>query len=109
MSKTCYECENCIYPPMCDNTLSPISDAKFAEMCAGFTQIQKPPKSIFDWLTSSEETLAKNSIYFRVSQNGEHYTYSSPWIDTVHETEAEAIAATVDKLKEVKVAEEVDK
>lgn len=58
---------------------------------------QKP--TVFDYITQNIETLAKNSTYFRVSRDGEHYTFSSPWIDTVHETEEEAIAATVEELK----------
>ena len=99
MSKKCGECSNF------DRSLSKcnkVQDDSIREtdtvICCPFYELR--PHTIFDRITASPEVLAENSIYFRVSRDGEHYTYSSPWIDTVHETKAEAIAATVAKLKE---------
>ena len=101
MSKTCHECENCIYTPMCDNTLCPISDENFAEMCGGFTQIQKPPKTVFDRITSSPEVLAPEFVgmmYDRVSGEDRYYSMLTGEFYNSYE---EAIAATLKKLKEV--------
>ena len=97
--KTCYECENCIYPPMCDNTLCPISDVNFAEACCGFTQIHKLPKTVFDHITTSPEVLAP---YFVMADFDDSFF---PWLSTLtnepFKTYEDAIAATVAKLKEV--------
>lgn len=103
MSKTCHECENCIYTPMCDNTLCPISDEHFAEMCGGFTQIQKPPKTLFDTITSSPEVLAPNFVYYI---EGKYSLFGRRWKSTLtgdvcYVNRSSAIAATVAKLKEV--------
>lgn len=106
-NKTCHECENCIYPPMCDNTLCPISDENFAEICGGFTQIQKPPKTLFDTITASPEVLAPKLVYWCLEEEfGEcigvyRSTLFDDTTDQYWRTEGEAIAATVKKLKEV--------
>lgn len=99
MSKTCHECENCIYTPMCDNTLCPISDEKFAEICGGFTQIQKPPKTVFDRITVSMEVLARSLCgNVRVGCFSGYYSM----LTGMHYPDMEkAVAATIEKLKEV--------
>lgn len=100
MSKTCHECENCIYPPMCENTLCPISNETFAEMCGGFTPIKKSPKTLFNCITQSEEALAEKLVYYLP---GVGWYFSTLFDgDTCWKTKAEAIAATVAKLREVK-------
>ena len=102
--KTCHECENSMYQMMCSNTLCPIENERFAEQCGGFTQIQKLPKILFDRITTSPEVLAPHFVFLK----GVFVTNINPqqqWISTltgeVYPTRAEAISATVAKLKEV--------
>ena len=55
--------------------------------------------SVFDRITASPEVLGKELVFWGHDKDGEWYT--SHLLDEDYQTEAEAIAATVAKLKEV--------
>lgn len=65
--------------------------------CKDFEPI--PKQTVFQKITQSEETLAAELVFWGHDKNGEWYT--SHLLDEDYQTEAEAIAATVAKLKEV--------
>ena len=75
---TFYRCENCKEVGMQDNF---------------------PKQTAFDLITQSPETLAMELVFWGHDKDGEWYT--SHFLDEDYPTEAEAIAATVAKLKEV--------
>ena len=103
MSKKCGECSNF------DHSLSKcnkIQDESIREtdtvICCPFYELR--PKTVFDRITASPEVLAEKLV----SLNAVFVTNINPkqqWISTltedVYPTKAEAIAATVARLKEV--------
>ena len=80
--------------------MCPISDEHFAEMCGGFTQIQKPPKTLFATITASPEVLAEEFVEMMYDRVAGDYRYYSMLTGEFYNSRAEAIAATVAKLKE---------
>ena len=59
----------------------------------------QPKPTLFDHITASPEVLAAELVFWGHDKDGEWYT--SHLLDEDYHTEAEAIAATVAKLKEV--------
>lgn len=60
--------------------------------------------TIFEKITASPETLAENSFYVHVEDNGngeKEYFFATPWTDELYEEIEDAVAAAVAKLKEV--------
>lgn len=57
--------------------------------------------SLFDRITASPETLAKKLVFWRVDRYDDFY-YCSTILDGLWDTEDEAVAATVAKLKEAR-------
>lgn len=69
-----------------------------------FGKSQLVDTTLFDQVTQSPETLAENSIYVHVVDNGDgekEYFFATPWTDELYETIEAATAAAVVKLKEV--------
>ena len=109
--KTCHECENIMYQPMCDNTLCPIENENFAEQCGGFTQIHKCPKTVFEHITTSAAVLADKLVFYEedICMNGKVITYwTSNVIQRSYSTREEAVAATIDALNELRENEVKD-
>ena len=94
MSKKC---------PSCGNKEIIIDSHKFG-YCTGcelYDMVEKfPEQSVFDRITQSEETLAEKLVYHGVTSWDDEF-YASTICDEIYKTKAEAIAATVAKLKEV--------
>ena len=73
----------------------------------------KSDATVFDQITASPEVLAEKLVYCEKwtitsehPEKGKEYEYwSTPFIENLYKTKAEAIAATVAKLKEVCDAE----
>ena len=65
-----------------------------------FCKGEQPKQSIFDRITQSEETLAEKLVCHGVTSWDEEY-YWSTVCNGIFKTRANAIAATVAKLKEV--------
>jgi hypothetical protein len=94
--------------PKCGNTdVSWVrDDADFAQyICLECKQVFcYPPKTLFARITASPEVLAEKLVYRTIEIAVNRVTYSC-WKSTITEeayrTKAEAIAATVERLKEV--------
>ena len=96
MSKKCADCgcevnrnviQGMYYCPRCDD------DKR---------EIDVLPMTIFDCITQSPEVLAPYCISTKPSINGDTLYYYSTVTSRIYLTENEAIAATVEKMKEVK-------
>lgn len=104
MSEKCPQCGNA------DFRLDLINKKVICNMCGDksipFPEIRKCPirLSIFQRITTSPEVLAEKLVYRTIEIAVNRVTYSC-WKSTITEdayrTKAEAIAATVAKLKEV--------
>lgn len=84
------------------------SDPDFKARLLGYSSAYRARQralknNFFASITKSPETLADKSVYLSVSRDGKCYTYSSPWIQSIHLTREEAFAATVAKLREAMV------
>lgn len=96
MSKKC---------PWCDSIGSLVDDAEFegrlyCKNCnTSILMGEELDCNLFDRITASPETLAAELVFWGHDKDGEWYT--SHLLDEDYHTEAEAIAATVAKLKEV--------
>ena len=94
-NKTCGECKN--YLTVCD-FVTPSSNA---EGCSNFERKPKE-KTVFQTITTSPEELAEKLVYLIVCEKDTRMRgWTSNVVQSVFETKAEAIATTVEKLKEV--------
>ena len=103
MSKKCPKCESkdihiTYYPAPTDN-MATCYGCGYADLAERF-----PEQTVFDRITTSPEVLAEKLVYRTIEIAVNRVIYSC-WKSTITEeayrTKAEAIAATVAKLKEV--------
>jgi hypothetical protein len=96
-SKTCGDCKfHCKSGNFCSHHGTPwLTESNGA--CKDFEPI--PKQTVFQSITQSPEVLAAEMVFWGHDKDGEWYT--SHLLDEDYQTEAEAIAATVAKLKEV--------
>ena len=84
----------------CSNCKNYRGNIRICESCAHYD----PPITVFERITASEEVLAEKLVYWTlIEYDGKIHTH---WMSTItgeviYDSEAEAIAATVAKLKEV--------
>ena len=91
MSKTCGECRHF------DNDCQGVSKSTPASYCEGFER--KP--TIFQQITASPEVLAEKLVYSFFDCDGYNWWTSTLCNHTQWESRAEAIVATVARLKDV--------
>lgn len=99
--KTCKDCRNRFSDEGTCPVRFGVTDTDDATKCDTFE-----PITVFDRVTQSPETLAKNSFYVYVEDNGDgekEYFFATPWTDELYDTIEAAVAAAVAKLKEVYV------
>ena len=94
MSKKC---------PRCGNKEIIIDGAEYAycPVCELYEVAEKfPEQTVFDRITQSPETLAEKLVCHGVTSWDDEF-YASTICNEIYKTKSEAIAATVEKLKEV--------
>lgn len=85
---------DCLY---CKNHLSTLASRDQVSPFCG--EWEPKTLTVFDQITQSPEVLAAEMVFWGHDKDGEWYT--SHLLDEDYRIEAEAIAATVEKLKEV--------
>lgn len=107
-NKTCGECR--FYHPIfkhegvCTATSDLRKTCDFTSRCAIGGVYSKPPPTIFDYITASIEVLAESVVYpYEMAIGGSTFRvyWTSPFVENLYPDKAEALAATVNKLKEV--------
>ena len=98
MSKKCPKCESkdihiTEYP-------NPTDSMATCYGCGHTDLVEQFPKTVFDRITQSPETLAGRLVYFGTTSWDDDF-WASTICDGCFDTKAEAIAATVAMLKEV--------
>ena len=89
-------CDYCIHKQTCTN--KPLATTK----CKDFED--KPKQTLFDRITQSPETLADKLVYsltYGCSVGAVKHWYSTLELGTYFSKREEALAATIEKLKEV--------
>ena len=103
MSKKCPKCESkdihiTYYPAPTDN-MATCYGCGYADLAERF-----PEQTLFDRITASPEVLADKLVYQFIGYDGNglfHGYWKSTITDDEYTTKEKAIAATVEKLKEV--------
>lgn len=104
-NRICGRCKSSVVVPW-----NNVKDFYKCMNCSAMGYAEKfPEKTLFDRITASPEVLAEKLVYCEKwtitsehpEKGKEHEYWSTPFVDDLYPTKEQAIAATVEKLKEV--------